>query len=57
MNKKGYLEDEKGNIIDKFGRKKIEKSHLDRNGELPKLYNYNGRKFEIEEIIGDFIQD
>ena len=52
VNKKGYLTDRTGNIIDKNGRKKFDKKQLTPDGDLPKMFNYNGRRFDINDIIG-----
>lgn len=57
VNRQGYLEDKYGNIIDKNGRKKFDRSILNSDGDMPKLYNYNGKKFDIEDIIGYFDKD
>lgn len=52
VNKKGYLTDKSGNIIDKNGRKKFDKKQLTSEGDLPKMFNYNGRRFDITDVIG-----
>jgi len=57
VNKKGYLSDKFGNIADKYGRKKFDKRQLGSDGDLPKLYNYSGRRFDIADVIGQFDRD
>lgn len=52
VNKKGFLTDKAGNIIDKNGRKKFDKKQLTADGDLPKMFNYNGRRFDINDVIG-----
>lgn len=54
VNNKGYLVDEEGNIIDKHGRRKFNKRLLSDEEEMPKLYNYNGRRFEASDVAGFF---
>lgn len=49
--------DGNGNIIDKHGRKKFDASKLADDGDIPKLYNYNGRRFSPADVIGFFDQD
>jgi len=52
VSSRGYRIDEQGNIIDNNGRVKIAKSHTTQDGDLPKLFNYNGRRFDIVDCIG-----
>lgn len=52
VNKKGWLVDDFGNLVDKNGRKKFDKKQLTPEGDLPKLYNYSGRRFDVADIIG-----
>lgn len=49
---RGYLIDKDGNIIDHAGRKKFDKSHVTAEGDLPKLFNYGGRRFDVTDTIG-----
>jgi hypothetical protein len=57
VNKNGFLIDEDGNIIDKYRRRKIDKDHLTKNGSLPRMLNYDGRKFAIQDIMGELDKD
>ena len=57
VSSRGYRVDEKGNIVDNHGRKKFDKSHMTPDGDLPKLYNYNGRRFDITDTIGQLDKD
>ena len=55
VNKKGYLTDKGpsgGSIIDKNGKKKFDRKQLTSDGDLPKLYNYSGRRYDMNDIIG-----
>jgi hypothetical protein len=54
---RGYRLDKDGNIIDNVGRKKFDKSQLTQDGDLPKLFNYNGRRFDITDVIGSVDKD
>ena len=49
---RGYRIDPKGHLIDNKGRKKLDKSQLMPDGDLPKLLNYEGRHFDITNVIG-----
>ena len=39
-------------MIDNKGRKKFDKNHMTPDGDLPKLFNYNGRRYDITDCIG-----
>jgi hypothetical protein len=52
VSQRGYLVDEAGNMVDHYGRKKFDKSQMTQDGDLPKLFNYNGRRFDIIDTIG-----
>lgn len=52
VSSRGYRVDEQGNIIDNDGRIKIAKAHTTQDGDLPKLFNYNGRRFDIVDCLG-----
>jgi len=49
---RGYRIDKDGHLIDNYGRKKFDRQHLTSDGDLPKLFNYNGRRFDITDVIG-----
>ena len=57
VSSRGYRVDDKGNMIDNHGRKKFDKSQMTPDGDLPKLYNYNGRRFDITDTIGQLEKD
>lgn len=44
-------------MIDNHGRKKFDKRQMTPDGDLPKLFNYNGRRFDITDCIGQFDKD
>jgi len=48
---RGYKMNQNGDIIDYDKRKKFDKSQMIQ-GDLPKLFNYNGKKFDIKDVIG-----
>ena len=54
---RGYRIDQTGNIIDNYGRKKFDKAHTTTDGDIPKLFNYNGRRFDVTDIIGQLDKD
>jgi hypothetical protein len=55
IQKKGWLVDSEGNIIDeKTGKVKFDKKQLTKEGNLPKLFNFNGKRFDIHDVIGEF---
>ena len=54
---RGYKIDHNGHIIDYHGRKKFDITQIQADGDLPKLYNYNGRRFDITDCIGQFEKD
>ena len=49
---RGYRIDQGGNVLDNYNRKKLDKAHTTSDGDLPKLFNYNGRRFDICDVIG-----
>jgi hypothetical protein len=54
VNEQGYLIDAKKNIIDRYGRKKLDKRQIEINGDLKRLYNYDARRFDVNDVIGTF---
>lgn len=58
VNPSGFLIDQYGNIIDNIGRVKFIKQQLnDLNGDIPMLFTYKGKPFDVREIIGTFNKD
>lgn len=54
----GFLVDSKGSIINKFGLKRFDwKQFRQFGGLMPKLYNYYGKGFELQEVMGVFDRD
>ena len=43
-------------MVDKQGRKKFDRKQLD-DGDIQKLLNYSGRRFDIKDVIGVFDKD
>lgn len=54
---RGYRINNDGHLIDNYNRKKFDKAHLTPDGDLPKLFNYNGRRFDIVDTIGQLDKD
>jgi hypothetical protein len=46
-----------GHLVDFLGRKKFDKSQLTKDGDLNKLYNYDGMRFDIKNVMGQFEKD
>jgi hypothetical protein len=43
-----------GHLVDIHGRKKFDKMQLQADGDLHKLYNYQGRRFDIKDVMAIF---
>ena len=43
-------------IVDKKGRKRFDRKQLE-DGDIPKLLNYNGRRFDVKDVMGVFNWD
>ena len=46
-----------GHLVDVHGRKKFDKSQLLSDGDLPKLFNYDAKRFDIKDVMGQFNKD
>jgi len=57
VSSRGYRVDKGSNIIDNNGRKKIDRTQSTPDGDLPKMFNYNGRRFDIADTIGQVEKD
>lgn len=44
-------------MVDNKGRVKFHHAHMTDEGDLPKLFNYNGRRFDITETMGQVEKD
>ena len=54
----GFLVDEQGSVINKNGIKRFDwKQFRQFGGLMPKLYNYYGKTFELQEVMGVFDRD
>lgn len=57
VNRFGWLvQGGNGHIVDKQGRKKFDRKQLD-DGDIQKLLNYSGRRFDIKDVMGVFDKD
>lgn len=53
VNKHGWMTlAGQGHLVDVHGRKKFDKSQLTKEGDLPKLFNYAGKRFDIKDVMG-----
>ena len=57
VTEKGWRIDENDNMIDNNGHKKFDKSQILDNGDLPNLFNYDGKPFDIKDVIGQVEKD
>lgn len=57
INRFGWLvQGGNGHVVDKIGRKKFDRKLLD-DGDVPKLLNYTGKRFDVKDVIGVFDKD
>ena len=57
VNRFGWLvQGGNGHVVDKQGRKKFDRKQLD-DGDIQKLLNYSGRRFDIKDVMGVFDKD
>ena len=52
-----YVMPGRQHIVDNVQRKKFDKRQLAGNGDLPKLYNYEGKRFCVRDVMGEFEKD
>jgi hypothetical protein len=57
VNKKGWLVNPEGQVIDLKKDIKFSKDQLSKEGDLPRLFNYQGRRFDIKDVMGDLEKD
>jgi len=58
VNKHGWMVlASQGHIVDVSGRKKFDKAHMQADGDLHKLLNYQGRRYDIKDVMGIFEKD
>lgn len=58
VNSKGYLVDSSGNIISRTdGEIKLDKWQLTKESDIPTLYTYDARRFNIRQCMGEFDRD
>ena len=57
INKHGWLVmGNQGHIVDRKATKKFDRKQLE-DQDLPKLFNYSGKRFDIQDLIGVFDKD
>ena len=58
INNKGFLIDQNGNIVGRSdGEVKLDIHQQTKDGDIPMLYTYDGRRFHIRQVMGDFDRD
>ena len=58
VNKHGWMTlAGQGHLVDIHGRKKFDKLQLTTDGDLPKLFNYQGRRFDIKDVMAILEKD
>ena len=57
VSERGYRIDTNKNLIDNKGVKKLKHFQMTKDGDVPRLYNYDGRKFDITDVIGQVDKD
>lgn len=57
VNSRGWLVNRAGHIVDFMGVKKFDAKRLTEHGDLPKLYNFAGQRFDIQDACGIFSMD
>ena len=54
----GFMVNEEGSIVDKNGVKRFDYMQFKQfGGFMPKMFNYYGKTFELQEIMGVFDRD
>jgi len=58
VNKHGWYQvDNSGHLIDISGHKKFDRRQLTSDGDIEKLFNYSGKRFDIRSVMGQFEKD
>lgn len=58
VNKHGWMVlANQGHLVDKHGRKKFDKRQLTNEGDIPKLYNLAGKRYDIKDTMGQYDKD
>ena len=57
VNARGYLIENDGNIIDKYGKKMFDKSILSADGELPKVFRINLLKSDSSSSLSELMRE
>lgn len=48
----GWLTNASGDCVDVNGRKKLDRREMSETGDLLKLYNLSGKRFELKDVMG-----
>lgn len=58
VNKFGWMVlTNQGHLMDKHGRKKLDKRQLTAEGDIPKLFNLSGKRYDVKDVMGQFEKD
>lgn len=58
VNENGWLIDEMGGLTDKRDRTKLHRHIMEQNGgEMPQLFTYKGKKFDLPDVMGALDKD
>jgi hypothetical protein len=52
VSERGYRVDADGNLIDNQGVRKLKAFQMTRDGDVPRLFSYEGRRFNLTDVIG-----
>lgn len=50
--KQGWLISNQNSLLDIYGRKKLDSKQMTDAGDLLKLYNFAGKRFDIKDVMG-----
>jgi hypothetical protein len=57
VNHSGFLINEKEDLVDNDGHIILMQAMLGEKGDMPALYNYSGKTYRIQDIIGQLRKD
>lgn len=56
MNKRAWVCDKEGNVLNHKGQIIFDKTQV-KDEDIPELYNYDGVRFSVQDVMGDVSQD
>lgn len=57
VNKHGWITTSEGHLVDYQCRKRFDRKQTTPDGGIPKLYNYEAKRFDIRDVMGIFEKD